>query len=552
MTLHFRTFRCLAFLPIGVLLLSCGQQGAGERTNNPALLASTGQVSNQTGTVVSHYAASRFADQVSFGATPTLVAEIEQKGYAKWIDDQFALPVSKNDPAPIQVYNSEIPAESERVYKYMRGQLLPAFINDKDQLRHRVSWALSQFVVASASKLTPYPALTYANFLQDQAFGNYGDFIRALTTNPSMGTYLDNIQNRPLSNQCIGCSPNENYARELMQLFTIGVVKLNADGSTVRNASGQPVETYTQDDVSQLARALTGWTLNNDGITDRWDHGGFSRVMRMENWSAAHDRGQKTILGTDFPSGREADAELGSIVTLLMSHQNIAPFVSLRLIQHLVTSNPSPAYLARMSAVFRNNGQGVQGDMKALVKAILLDPEARNGDQIGVDRAGFGKVREPILWYTGLLRGLGCTSALNWDGGDNLAYPGAQEPFNASSVFSFFLPTDRAPGSNLLAPEQRLLNADELATRMGGYNIKSASATAAAGCQVNSFGLAFATSSTAYVNLVSDRYFRGAMAPTLRQNLIDLAPTIWGDNTNAKAMNLLAYALSSPYYGVIK
>lgn len=543
MKIPLRTLAALLLATLG----ACGQQsGPGE----PALLASTGQVVTKQGAVVSRYAAARFAEQATFGPTPELVDELEKKGFSQWIDEQFALPASKIDTSPIRVYNSEIPAESQRAFDYFISQIYPALMNSPDQLRRRVSWSISQFVPASSNKLTPYPALVYANFLQDQAFANYGDFIRALTTNPPMGLYLDNIQNRPVSPQCIGCAPNENYARELMQLFTLGVVKLNMDGSTVRDAKGAPVETYSQEDVSQLARALTGWRMGE--APSRWDWSNRDGVLTPDTWQLAHDYGEKKVLGTTFPANRGAAAELETIVSLLMAHQNIAPFVSLRMIQHLVTSNPSPAYIGRVAAVFRNNGKGVAGDMKAVVKAILLDAEARKGDQIGADTASFGKLREPVLWFTGVLRGLGCKQALKWDNNNDLVHPYQQTPFNPTSVFSFYAPTDRAPGSNLLAPEQKLINADTLSSRMGGFNLGSSSAAAAAGCKIDPFGEALAANPQLYVNMVNERFFRGAMAPTLRQNLVDLAPTIWGENNNMKAMNLLAYALSSPYYGVMR
>ncbi|MYM68416.1 DUF1800 family protein [Pseudoduganella sp. FT55W] len=538
--------RILAALTLAALG-ACGQQsGSGE----PDLLASSGQVVTKSGALVSRYAAARFAEQATFGPTPELIAELEKKGFSQWIDEQFALPASKIDTSPIRVYNSEIPAEGQRAYEYFISQIYPALISSPDQLRRRVSWSISQFVPTSSNKLTPYPALVYANFLQDQAFGNYGDFIRALTTNPPMGLYLDNIQNRPLSPQCIGCAPNENYARELMQLFTLGVVKLNMDGSTVRDAKGVPVETYSQEDVSQLARALTGWRMAEP--PSRWDWSNRDGVLTPDPWELAHDYGEKKVLGTTFPANKGAAAELETIVSLLMAHQNIAPFVSLRMIQHLVTSNPSPAYIGRVAAVFRNNGKGVAGDMKAVVKAILLDAEARKGDQIGADSNSFGKLREPVLWFTGVLRGLGCKQAPRWDNNNDLVHPYQQTPYNPTSVFSFYAPTDRAPGSNLLAPEQKLINADTLSARMGGFNFGSTSAAAAAGCKVEPFGEALAASPLLYVNMVNERFFRGAMAPTLRQNLMDLAPTIWGENNNMKAMNLLAYALSSPYYGVMR
>jgi uncharacterized protein (DUF1800 family) len=543
---HMRLRLCALAVAALAVLSACSRSG-GEQ---PAELhASLGQVKPAAAAPVSRYAAARFADQVSFGATPALVAEIESKGFAKWIDDQFAMPVSQIDTAPIAVYDSNIPALGEKAWRYAGSQHYAVMLSAPDQLRRRVSWSLSQFVTASAAKIEPYGGLAYANFLQRHAFSNYGDLIREVTINPSMAVYLDNLENRPTSTQCPWCAPNENYARELMQLFTLGVVKLAPDGTVLRDAASRPLETYTQKDVEELARALTGWRI--EGNQDRTDYRRYDGVVVPDSWPPAHDRGAKTVLGKAFPAGAEAPQELNTIVALLMGHQNIAPFVSLRLIQHLVTSDPTPAYLARVAAVFRNNGQGVAGDMKAVIKALLLDPEARRGDQLGVDSPAFGKMREPVLWYTSVLRGLSCTGLLHWPNSQDFMSPGSQNPFNASSVFSFYLPTDRAPGSNLLAPEQRLMNAQDFSFRMGN-SIGVAATRSDSGCVVSPFGQAFARSPQAFVDLVSERYFRGAMPATLRQNLIALAPEQGGNTPDEKAVALMLYALASPYYGVIK
>jgi len=531
-----------AWLIPAVLALAAGcSRDGGEAP--AAFSASSGQVQPVQAGAVSHYAAARFADQVSFGATPELVAEIQAKGFERWIDAQFALPASTVDTAPIVNYDSQIAALGQQAYRYANTQLYASFLNAPDQLRRRVSWSLSQFVVVAMNKVEPYGALAYSNFLQQHAFGNYGELIRAVTMNPSMGVYLDNLQNRPTSDECRWCAPNENYARELMQLFTLGVVKLDLDGSVQRDAAGKPVETYSQKDVEELARALTGWRV--DGDFDRTDFRRYDGVLAPDPWRAAHDRGAKTVLGQAFPAGREARQELDAIVGLLMGHQNIAPFVSLRLIQHLVTSDPSPAYIARVATVFRSSA----GDMKAVLKAVLLDLEARRGDQIGADGVRFGKMREPLLWYTGLLRGLGCKRELYWNDGNQMM--SAQRPFDPSSVFSFYMPTDRAPGSNLLAPEQRLLNAEELSWRLGN-GIPEGVRAAGAACDAGAFGRAYSASPAALADLVNQRYFRGAMPATLRQNLIELAPGTWGDTPDQKAISLLQFALATPYYGVIR
>jgi uncharacterized protein (DUF1800 family) len=516
----------------------------------PAATNSSGQVSNQASTAVTPYAAARFADQVSFGATPALLAEIQAKGFSKWIDDQFALPISKIDASPFKVYDPVLDKVTDRAaWPYSQDQFLTAMVSNPDQLRRRVSWALSQYVTVSGAKILAYGSMQYSNFLQEQAFGNYGSFLRAMSINPGMGTMLDNIINRPKSNACLGCAPNENFARELLQLFSLGVIKLNPDGSTVRDANGKPVETYTQKDVTQLAAALTGWSTVRRPQNDWTFH---DEPMQMETWNGAHDLNEKQILGVTFPAGKAADVELDKVVSVIMNHQNVAPFVSLRLIQHLVTSNPSPAYITRISKLFRDNGKGVAGDLKTMIKAILLDPEARAGDQQGNVQQGFGKIREPVLFYTAVLRGLGCTKALH-PVPDYVAKPENQVPYQADSVFSFYQPNDRAPGSNILAPEQRLLTAPEMLSRFSVYGIENTDTATSGGCDLSAFAQAFAASPEGFTELVNQRFFRGAMPPQLRQSVIDLAPEIWGSNANQKAMHLLAFALAtSPNFGVIQ
>ena len=537
-----------------LLLSLCMLAGAGAAAP-PALAqaGAPGQVGAAGAAKVTRYAAARLAEQATFGATPAVVDQIRQLGMEAWLEQQFELPVSQIALDSIEQYDDQDKLEQQRAYDFASNELLSAMLTGADQLRLRVSWAISQYVTVSSGKVQPYGALAYANFLQRQAFGNYTDFIRLLSRDPSMGVYLDNLSNLPTSTDCPDCQPNENYARELMQLFTIGVVRLDAAGGTLRDDQGRPLETYTQADVEQLARALTGWRM--DGDYPRGDFRGYKVPLVANPWRGAHDRGAKLVLGTEFPAGREPEQELETIAATLGAHPNIAPFVSLRLIQHLVTSAPTPAYLRRVADVYRDNGAGVAGDLRAVVKAILLDPEARRGDVVGADTSGFGKIREPMLWYTAALRGLGCEAPLHWESGagqNSPAAPSNQQPYNATSVFSFYLPTDRAPGSNRLSPEQRLLTSEELSARFGGYSFNSAAQLATSGCDADTFGRALGSSPRAYAELLNQRYFRGAMPAALRQNLIDLAPSVYGDTPNQKAITLLLYALATPYFGAMR
>lgn len=520
------------------------------------LSASAGQVKPAAVGSMSSFAAARAADQVSFGATPALVSQLTQIGLPAWLEAQLATPASRIDSPPWVIdYNRDNPSAGAKAFRFVQESFYRMTLTAPDQLRLRVSWALMQFIPVNG-KVDPFGEAEHFNLLQRHAFGNYGSFLRELSVSPAMGWFLDNQSNRPLSSQCPDCSPNENYARELMQLFSLGVIKLNPDGTPLRNAQGKVQETYSQKDVEELARALTGWRMAPSATplpNTNWINA--TQAMVPETWEPAHDRGAKSVLGTSFPAGREAPQELDTAVAMLMGHPNVAPFVSLRLIQHLVTSNPTPQYLGRVAAVFRNNGQGVAGDMKAVIRAVLLDNEARQGDVPGSDSARFGKLREPVLFYTASLRGLGCTSPLNWGDGNLLGLPG-QQPFNPASVFSFYLPTDRAPGSNLLAPEQKLLTTDELTQRLGRLSWTmlgdGAKTNTQSGCDMATLGQAFAQSPKTFVDLVSARWFRGAMPPTLRSNLTALAVAQTWTTPDQGAFTLLQYALTTPYFGVIK
>jgi len=551
------------------LLAACGggdDRKASQPVASGAPSPSAGQVAAPAAAAkVSHYAASRFAEQAAFGPTPALVAELRAKGFERWIDEQMALPLVPIDLAPAdKVYEfpgmSQLPPD---LPNYPDAEMTRLSLVGPDQLRIRVMWSLSQFVVAGRTKGEVPGWIHWMNLLYRNALGKYADLLREASLNPHMGHYLDNDQNRPKSAECQHCAPNENYARELMQLFSIGVFKLNPDGTPQRDSRGRYIETYTQRDVEELARALTGWM--HDPVPQQrpernW--GNWGKPMVPSTWPPERDNGSKVVLGKTFAAGQGAQQDLTDTVALLMAHPNIAPFVSLRLIQNLVKSDPTPAYVGRVAARFRNNGSGVAGDMKAVVKAVLLDPEARRGDDPATARAEDGKFKEPWLHRMGTFRGMGCRQATrNAQGFSWVLWN--QQAFNPSSVFGFYAPTDRAPGSNLLAPEQRLLNASELTTRLGELNwmrwdhvrqTNDLLAFTNAGCNVDEFVTAYNRSPRAFIDLLSERFFRGAMPPTLRSTLEQLIkqPQWNVQDPTEGPMRMIAYALSTPAYGVIK
>ncbi|MBI5259171.1 MAG: DUF1800 family protein [Burkholderiales bacterium] len=553
----------LAAACITLLLQACGG-GVTPETSGGA--QSAGQVAPATAAPkVTHYAASRFAEQAAFGPNPALVAELRAKGFEQWIDEQFALPYVPIDGKPTEAvyaykFNDNIPSG---LYSFLDREMVRLSLAAPDQLRVRVMWSLSQFIVTSRNTNQIPGHVVWTNLLYRRAFDQYGQLLRDVTLDPHMGNYLNNSQNRPKSAECPHCAPNENYARELMQLFSIGVLKLNPDGTPQRDSRGRFVETYTQTDVEELARALTGWTFDpSPPNRPERNFANWGKPMVPSTWPPERDAGRKEVMGRVFPAGQSQNKDLDDIIAMLMAHPNIAPFVAQRMIQHLVKSNPTPAYVERVAAKFRDNGSGVAGDMKAVVKATLLDAEARRGDNPATARNDDGKFREPWLHRMATFRGLGCSR--------NVAYApnsewvlSTQTAFHPESVFSFYAPTDRAPGSNLLAPEQRLVDARELTLRLGEMNslrwnrtlkVNDMQPLRDAGCDVDLFVQAYTRSPKDFLDLLSERYFRGAMPPTLRNNLEQMIrqPTWSTTDMSEGAMRMLAFALSTPTFGVIK
>jgi uncharacterized protein (DUF1800 family) len=549
-----------------------GQRGAAPTATAAALAAdadpsaSRGQVAAPAAAPpVTYYAAARFADQTSFGATPALVAEIRSKGLVRWIDDQLALPVTLMDHRPAEAIFTypDLAQIPQHLGNYPTIAFARMSLSSPDQLRLRVAWALSQFVTAAYDGNNPTGGVSYFNVLYGNAMGNYRQVLLDISLNRQMGAFLNNDQNRPKSAECQHCAPNENFARELMQLFSIGVVKLNPDGTPQRDGRGRFIETYTQRDVEELARMLTGWTTDPDPPNrPPRNSANWMKPMVPSTFRHERDSGAKQVMGRTFRAGQPARKDLEDAVDLLMNHPNIAPFVATRLIQHLVKSNPTPAYVGRVAAVFVNNGAGVRGDMQALVRAVLLDVEARSADNPAAARGDEGKIREPWLHRMALWRGLGCTQlpASAW----GVRFPGQQVALMPRSVFSFYAPTDRAPGSNLLAPEQKLLLNDEFRQRLsehfsprsGTWDNQNYSAYQQAGCRLGDWAERFARGSGPFIDMVSEHYFRGAMPPTLRSTMEQMmrstSPPWNGNDNHSGALTMIGFALNTPYFGAMR
>jgi uncharacterized protein (DUF1800 family)/fibronectin type 3 domain-containing protein len=387
-------------------------------------------------------AAFRLLRQATWGPRPGDVERVRQAGADVFLAEQFATPPSAYPPLLF-----------DQPLGIAQQQFLAFALNGQDQLRQRVTWALHKIWVVSGMEVNNTGAvLAYYTTVQNEAFGNYRELMRAITLNPAMGRYLTMINSR--SQAVSGVPANENYARELMQLFTIGTARLQPDGTPMLDSSGAPVPSYTEADVKALARILTGWTFG-DGNPSTVPTKAAAENWRvpMEPVARFHDVTAKTFLGEDFPAAQTAVQDLNQALDVLFEHPNVAPFVSRQLIQQLVTSNPSPGYVADVAAVFNGATGAARGDIAAVVRAILTHPEAN------VATPQSGKLSEPLLFATSVLRALNATVADHAILSQRLISMG-QIPFYPASVFSYFSPGYKVRGTGtppLLGPEFQIL-----------------------------------------------------------------------------------------------
>ena len=408
--------------------------------------------------------AGRFLAQSTMGATKAEINAVQATGYDNWISAQFAMQRDMRlyDWMVSKGFGDEKNVTGDNGNGFNPG-VWRMVITGNDQLRQRVGVALLDFLVVSANGLTQtnFPhlaAAAYLDLLWDNAFGNYRDLIGKISTSTTMAVYLTSLNSKKTDPKT-GSQPDQNYARELMQLFTLGVVKLNPDG-TVQMENGKPIETYTAADVSGLARVFTGFRYDPSYVRLKPD---VHRLPLAQN-AADHELGVKTFLGATIPANTDGFASLKIALDTIFAHPNVPPFVSKQLIQRLVTSNPSPAYVGRVSAVFANNGSGVRGDLKAVIRAILLDTEARS--DAGLTNPNFGKLRAPVVRLTNWARAFGVTSEGDkWLFGDtSSASTGLGQMIGrAPSVFNFFRPGYKPPNtsiasSGLVAPEFQITN----------------------------------------------------------------------------------------------
>ncbi|GAA0679377.1 uncharacterized protein (DUF1800 family) [Sphingomonas insulae] len=436
-----------------LLLAACGSGGGGTTATPPPSAPVVVAPATITATQ-----ASRFLAQATMGATRPMIDTVVARRYEGWIDDQFALPraISHWDWLVANGYAAATNINAETGFDVT---LWRQMIVEPDQLRQRVGMALLDLLVVGIGGVNlnwkQFATAAYVDLLLDNAFGNYRTILDAITTNAAMGSFLTFLGNRK-ANATTGAQPDENYARELMQLFTLGLYQLNPDGS-VKSSGGAPLETYTPADVAGLARVFTGLSLATTVSTtpDRY------RQPLVMN-AALNETGGASFLGTSTSGGGMAAVK--QALDTIFAHPNLPPFVSKQLIQRLVTSNPAPAYVGRVAAVFADNGAGVRGDMKAVIKAILLDTDARSDAALASTTAG--KLREPVMRLTGWARFAKVASPGNlWAFGDTSSQSSrlGQSMGRSATVFNFFRPAYAPPATGissagLVAPEFQITN----------------------------------------------------------------------------------------------
>lgn len=424
----------------------------------------------------------RFLAHSTFGANHELIEAVDQQGYEAWLEEQFALEPTYVTPA-MEDFIDRFQAEEEEL-RYFLGTWWHLAITAEDQLRHRVALALSEILVVSIFQAeNAYGPASYHDVLVEHALGNYRDLLFDVSMHPIMGQYLSHYNN-PKAIPAYNIRPDENYAREIMQLFSIGLFKLNPDGTRKLDNNGNPIPTYDNEDIRQMARVFTGLGPG-EFVPEAYEESDYTEpafgapfyfidpTVPMKVYSEWHEPGAKVLLKEKtLPAGQTGLKDINDAIDFLFNHPNVGPFISKQLIQRLVKSNPTPEYVGRVAAAFANNGQGVRGDMKAVVKAILMDAEARNCNSL--PNPVNGRLKEPIIRYTQLLRGFDITNEE-----DAFILPGfelleltQQNVLSSPTVFNFFQPDFQPNGpiaeANLVGPEYQILNS---VTSIGYINL---------------------------------------------------------------------------------
>ena len=474
------------------LLAACGGGGGSDAAT--AVGASSASASAGLGSAVAGYTytapqndneAARFALQAKFNVTDAEIIELRQQGYAAWISAQLNAPEAQTGVAWLDGRGyGAVSAATEFFDQSYPGDFMiwQQLMQSPDGARKRLALALSEFFVVSLNSIDAefrsHGIAQYWDLLVRGTRGNFRQLLEDITLNPAMGVFLNTKGNQKEDSR--GRQPDENYAREVMQLFTIGLYQLNADGTEKRAADGSKLASYTSADVSNLSRVFTGWDFDSSqSVNTLLQYSGYTRnigntsrmTRRMVLTASRHSTLAATFLGTTIAANTPGDQALKTALDTLFNHPNVGPFFGKQMIQRLVTSNPSPAYVGRVAAIFNNNGDGVRGDMKSVFAAVLLDDEARS--PVGLSAPTFGKLREPMVRLVQWGRTFGLTSkAGSWklDEQRNPSDQLGQSPLRPGSVFNFFRPGYVPPSTALaasqqVAPEFQIVNE----STVGGY-----------------------------------------------------------------------------------
>ena len=504
----------------------------------------------------------RFLNQASFGPDAASVNALVGSNKSAWLQAQFALRASDYSGFSYVDHNPKIGCPSTAPANCLRDnyslfalqqQFFRNALTGPDQLRQRVALALSEILVTSGQQIRqPYAMANYQRIFLAHAFGNFRDVLHAVTLSPAMGSYL-NMVNNDKPNPARGTEPNENYGREVLQLFSVGLVQLNPDGTPKLDAHGLPLPSYDQDAVEGFAHAFTGWTYAPRP-------GAVSKFTNPQNFdgemvafAAHHDTGAKKLLdGTTLPANQSPAADLEGAIDSIFNHPNVGTFIGRQLIQQLVTSNPSPAYVARVTAAFNGQHGGNRGDLRAVVSAILLDSEA----SIPTSPSTFGKLREPVLQLTHLFRALGGQSDGVWLLGQASAL--GEPVFSPPTVFSFYPPDYALPDDpGLEGPAFGVYNAgaafvlsNVMATALNGTGVApDATVLGATGTKIDlSYWQGLAAKPASLAKEINRVLFAGSMSAKLLQSVESAAGTQPVTKPLARARAALFLAVMSPEY----
>ena len=504
----------------------------------------------------------RLLEQATFGPTDALVTQVKAEGLAVWLNSQFSAPESHYPAYPWVPQNSTTYCASStdtQCYRdnytlfYLQNAFFQNALNNPDQLRQRVAFALSQIFVTSGLVIgEAYAMAGYQQIMLDNAFGNFETLLTQVTLSPVMGNYLNMANN---VKQTGAVAPNENYGREILQLFSIGVWELNSDGSLLLDRHGQPIPSYDQDTVEGFSHVFTGWTYPVIvGATPGTRTNPQNYLSPMIGIPGQHDATSQTLLNDATTTANvDMTTDLTFAIHNIFMHPNVGPFIGKQLIQKLVTSNPSPAYISRVAAAFNNDGKGVRGNLKAVVTAILSDAEARGASKTD---AAYGKLREPVLYLTGMARAVGTTS-------DGVYFPGqsntlGQNLFYPPTVFNYYSPDYVIPDANIVGPEFQLQNAG---TAIARYNIANtftfgtigplSSLPGATGTQPNWTALQkLAASPKNLIAELNTLLLHGTMSAAMQATILTAVNAVAATDTLTRAKTAFYLTVTSPEYQV--